>query len=185
MQPTQGKFHFLSVLFNSGSYIWQGLFVISFNNSRYLLHFRARKLRTASNRLLLSLLIADFVLLGNCYLTVYQTLKGAPVLGVFGKMLNSYEWKLIHLRIKIFQLPFVKPQISFKGCQYYGFASTLAALAEIWSLAAVSCDRLQAIFHPLDSHKRITKFQVIRQIYISIEEIHYFNFSLLLWILFL
>ena len=38
--------------------------------------------------------------------------------------------------------------------------STVAALAEIWSLAAVSCDRLQAILYPLDKHKRITKLQV-------------------------
>ena len=82
--------------------------------------------------------------------------------------INSFAYDL-----KSFDCLFIKPQISFEGCQYYGFASTLAALAEIWSLAAVSCDRLQAIFHPLDSHKRITKFQVIRQIYISIEELHY------------
>ena len=48
----------------------------------------------------------------------------------------------------------------FSGCQVYGFVSTVAALAEIWSLAAVSCDRLQAILYPLDKHKRITKLQV-------------------------
>ena len=48
----------------------------------------------------------------------------------------------------------------FSGCQLYGFVSTVAALAEIWSLAAVSCDRLQAILYPLDKHKRITKLQV-------------------------
>ena len=53
-----------------------------------------------------------------------------------------------------------RPFKSLAGCQYYGFTSTLAALAEIWSLAAVSCDRLQAIFNPLDSQKRITKSQV-------------------------
>ena len=48
----------------------------------------------------------------------------------------------------------------FSGCKVYGFVSTVAALAEIWSLAAVSCDRLQAILYPLDKHKRITKLQV-------------------------
>ena len=48
----------------------------------------------------------------------------------------------------------------YSGCQVYGFVSTVAALAEIWSLAAVSCDRLQAILYPLDKHKRITKLQV-------------------------
>ena len=51
-------------------------------------------------------------------------------------------------------------EILLKGCQIYGFTSTVAALSEIWSLAAVSCDRLQAIFNPLDSQKRITKSQV-------------------------
>ena len=52
----------------------------------YHFHFRARKLRTASNRLLLSLLIADLILLVNCYTTVHQTLKGSPVLGAYGKI---------------------------------------------------------------------------------------------------
>ena len=42
----------------------------------------------------------------------------------------------------------------------YGFNSTVGALAEIWSLAAVNWDRYQAIFNPLDRDKRITKSQV-------------------------
>ena len=46
---------------------------------------RARDLCTASNRLLISLLSADFLLLLNCYLNIYQGLKGAPVLGPCGK----------------------------------------------------------------------------------------------------
>ena len=52
--------------------------------------------------------------------------------------------------------------------------STVAALAEIWSLAAVSCDRLQAILYPLDKHKRITKLQVLYEysfVYHGIEKI--------------
>ena len=47
-----------------------------------------------------------------------------------------------------------------KGCQIYGFFGTVSALAEIWSLTAVSIDRLQAIINPLDAHKRISKSQV-------------------------
>ena len=46
------------------------------------------------------------------------------------------------------------------GCEIYGFNSTVGALAEIWSLAAVNWDRYQAIFNPLDRDKRITKSQV-------------------------
>ena len=46
------------------------------------------------------------------------------------------------------------------GCKIYGFNSTVGALAEIWSLAAVNWDRYQAIFNPLDRDKRITKSQV-------------------------
>ena len=36
----------------------------------------------------------------------------------------------------------------------------MAALAEVWSLAAVSYDRLVAIHHPLQTGKRITKSRV-------------------------
>ena len=46
------------------------------------------------------------------------------------------------------------------GCQIYGFNASVAALAEIWSLAAVSYDRLIAINHPLQTGKRITKSRV-------------------------
>ena len=57
--------------------------------------------------------------------------------------------------------------------------STVAALAEIWSLAAVSCDRLQAILYPLDKHKRITKLQVFYEytfVYHVIERIKSMKF---------
>ena len=53
------------------------------------LHFRRYSLRTASNRLLISVLIADFYLLSNGYLTIFNNLKGYPVLGVLGKMSND------------------------------------------------------------------------------------------------
>jgi hypothetical protein len=49
-----------------------------------LLRFRTRNLHTASNRLLISLLVSDFALLLNCYIAVYQSLKGFPVFGVLG-----------------------------------------------------------------------------------------------------
>ena len=48
---------------------------------------RNSKLRTPSNRLLVSLLSADFILLYNCYITAYQSLKGGPIFGVHGKSL--------------------------------------------------------------------------------------------------
>jgi len=47
------------------------------------------------------------------------------------------------------------------GCRASGFLSTTAALAEVWSLAAVSLDRLLSIYYPLDKRKRITKSQVV------------------------
>ena len=50
--------------------------------------------------------------------------------------------------------------IIYVGCQIYGFNVSVAALAEIWSLAAVSYDRLIAIYHPLQTGKRITKSRV-------------------------
>ena len=43
----------------------------------------------------------------------------------------------------------------------YGFFATISALAEIWSLTAVSLDRLQAINNPLNAQKRTTKSQVL------------------------
>ena len=50
-------------------------------------NFRCNELCTASNQLLISLLVADFLLLVNCYLNVYQGLIGIPILGVIGKQL--------------------------------------------------------------------------------------------------
>ena len=55
------------------------------------------------------------------------------------------------------------------GCYVYGVISTTAALAEVWSLAAVSLDRALAIYHPLNPYKRFTKSQVIVTIYTYIE----------------
>ena len=54
------------------------------------------------------------------------------------------------------------------GCYVYGVISTTAALAEVWSLAAVSLDRALAIYHPLNPNKRFTKSQVIVAIYIMV-----------------
>ena len=46
------------------------------------------------------------------------------------------------------------------GCQTSGFLGSVAALAEIWSLAAVSFDRFKGIHYPLDNQKRTTNTQV-------------------------
>ena len=52
--------------------------------------------------------------------------------------------------------------INFIGCKIYGVCSSVGAFAEIWSLAAVSWDRYQAVFNPFNQLKRITKCQVIK-----------------------
>ena len=49
---------------------------------------------------------------------------------------------------------------SVAGCDAYGFWSTVGALAEIWSLAAVSRDRYNAVFYPFNDAKRMTRPQV-------------------------
>ena len=59
--------------------------------------------------------------------------------------------------------------VTMIGCYVYGVISTTAALAEVWSLAAVSLDRALAIYHPLNPYKRFTKSQVIVAIYIEWE----------------
>ena len=59
--------------------------VIYIINISYFIFIRARRLHTASNRLLISLLSADFILLINCYMNIYQSFVGAPVLGPYGK----------------------------------------------------------------------------------------------------
>ena len=46
------------------------------------------------------------------------------------------------------------------GCKVYAFITSTAALAEIWTLTLVSVDRCQAIFHPLETKKRMTSVQV-------------------------
>ena len=50
--------------------------------------------------------------------------------------------------------------IVFLGCKMYGFVSSTAALAEIWSLSAISYDRLNTIMYPLNRAKRLKKYQV-------------------------
>ena len=49
---------------------------------------RRLSLRTATNRLLMSLLVADFLLLLVCYLTVAQNIKGVPMFGTNGKKIG-------------------------------------------------------------------------------------------------
>ena len=49
---------------------------------------RRLSLRTATNRLLISLLVADFLLLLVCYLTVAQNIKGVPMFGTNGKKIG-------------------------------------------------------------------------------------------------
>ena len=46
------------------------------------------------------------------------------------------------------------------GCQVSGFFGSVAALAQIWSIAAVSYDRCRGIHNPLSTHKRTTNAQV-------------------------
>ena len=46
------------------------------------------------------------------------------------------------------------------GCDIYGGLASIAALAEIWSLTLISIDRFQAIFHPLETEKRMTAVRV-------------------------
>ena len=127
--------------------------------------FRSQKLHTASNRLLISLLLADFILLFNCYFVVYQNLKGFPVFGAIGNIYNRSMKslsKILHVWYIYILLHRLSYYICFiKGCQIYGFTATISSLAEIWSLTAVSVDRLQAILNPLNAQKRISKSQVL------------------------
>ena len=127
--------------------------------------FRSRKLRTASNRLLLSLLSADFVILLCCYAAASQGLQRSPFLGKLGSddyyMFNWYNFNFCQYKIIIITIV-----SNFIGCKIYGVCSSVGAFAEIWSLAAVSWDRYQAVFNPFNQLKRITKCQVIKLHYI-------------------
>ena len=42
--------------------------------------------------------------------------------------------------------------------------ASVACLAEVWSLAAVACDRFRAVYYPLERGKRLTKLQVAKKI---------------------
>ena len=56
--------------------------------------FRRFSLRTASNKLLISLLLADFLLLFNCYQTIIQNFSGYPIFGTIGKVfiINTFPY---------------------------------------------------------------------------------------------
>ena len=69
------------------NYIMQLIYyiIILLNHYTKLNFVRCHELRTASNRLLISLLLADFIFLFQCYLNVIQGLKGVPIFGIYGK----------------------------------------------------------------------------------------------------
>ena len=95
-----------------------------------ILFFRSRHMRTPTNKLLISLTLADFLLLFMCHSLTIQNVTGSgPFLGTI-------------------------------GCDIYGTVASIAALAEIWSLALISIDRFQAIFHPLENEKRMKTAEV-------------------------
>ena len=96
-----------------------------------ILFFRSRHMRTPTNKLLISLTLADFLLLFMCHSLTIQNVTGSgPFLGTI-------------------------------GCDIYGTVASIAALAEIWSLALISIDRFQAIFHPLENEKRMKTAEVL------------------------
>ena len=53
-----------------------------------------------------------------------------------------------------------RTKLNFIGCKLSGFVGSVASLAEIWSLSAVSFDRFKGVLYPLNNEKRITKSQV-------------------------
>ena len=114
--------------------------------SHFFICFRSSHLRTTSNKLLISLSVADFLILSMCQLVNVQNLSGlGPILGSL-------------------------------GCKIYGTISSMAAFAEIWTLTIVSIDRAQAIFHPIDTKKRMSSAQVL-EIHLEIHfKIQYITF---------
>ena len=69
---------------------------------------RKRHLRTASNHLLMSLTISDFILLSTCYFIVIQGFSGGkPFLGSIGKSQNecTIETSSSQLGLRPYQLP--------------------------------------------------------------------------------
>ena len=54
--------------------------------------FRSRDLSTGSNRLLISLLVADFLMLVTCYMNSFQGWMGYPVFSVYGtfKLMSQF-----------------------------------------------------------------------------------------------
>ena len=130
--------------------------------------FRSRKLRTASNRLLLSLLSADFVILLCCYAAALQGLQRSPFLGKLGSDdYYKFSWyDMYNFNFCQYKSIVITIVSNFIGCKIYGVCSSVGAFAEIWSLAAVSWDRYQAVFNPFNQLKRITKSQVIKLHYI-------------------
>ena len=104
--------------------------ILDLNTDIFMLFFRSRHMRTPTNKLLISLTLADFLLLFMCHSLTIQNVTGrGPVLGTI-------------------------------GCDIYGTVASIAALAEIWSLALISIDRFQAIFHPLENEKRMNAAEV-------------------------
>jgi len=55
-------------------------------SKKYFYASRSRQLQTASNRLLLSLIVADLIVLVNCYQIIVQHFMGGPSFGQTGNV---------------------------------------------------------------------------------------------------
>ena len=74
------------------------------NETLHNVSFRSPKLHTASNRLLISLLGADIIILTCCYVAAIQGLAGSPIFGALGK--RSMGFFLMLLNVILFEVKY-------------------------------------------------------------------------------
>ena len=105
--------------------------------------YRYKTLRTAGNKLVVNLAIANFIMHSKSWVLIVNGIAGGPILGELG------------MYYSIANLIFDENNTFPKGCISFGGFGTMSGLCEIWTITSIAYERCTAISTPLTSAKRL------------------------------
>ncbi len=115
---------------------------------------RYRSLRTPTNKLVLSLVAADCLMMTKSWILVINGFAGGPLLGTAGEIIETGSPVIVFLN---YFLCFSKI-----GCYVFACLGICAGLSQIWTIMIISLERVNAIFNPMSKTKRFGHVQVTR-----------------------
>jgi hypothetical protein len=138
-------------------------------------------MKTPSNRLLISLSLADLMMMTKSWVLVINMWHNGPFLGLPGKDIHLCNTFVLTKSKKCNHLSTSSNLITlchvvlcsgknkvrhmtikngFAGCMTFATFGNMAGLAQIWTLTVIAYDRAMAIFYPLRREKRMRHSQV-------------------------